>query len=63
MMQKHLWVDPGTQHQQAPRPHALLQGRPVLAEHRQARGAAFQVVLSLGAVLVAPQQRGAGASM
>ena len=62
-MQTHLWVKAGALQQQSPRPHALLQGWSMLAEHGEARGAASQVVLSLGPVPVAPQQRGAGAPM
>lgn len=63
IMQAHLWVESGALHQQAPCPHTLLQGMPVLAEQGEPRGAASQVVLSLGTVLVAPQQRRAGAPM
>ena len=62
-MQTHLRVESGALQQQSPRPHTLLQGGPMLAEHGETRGAASQVVLSLGPVLVVPQQRGAGTPM
>ena len=62
-VQTHLRVGSGALQQQSPRPHTLLQGRPMLAEHGETRGAASQVVLSLGPVLVVPQERGAGAPM